>query len=114
MTLDEQITHAAARVAVAWSNMDEQQAVEWEAEVDRLMDLRDWVQMNVQRIEVSAEEFAKIEALLDEEPRPVPRLRALVERVQARADFDVLKGHPDHSGMSRLADSIARLEARDA
>jgi hypothetical protein len=41
MTLDQRIAHAAARVAVAWSNMDDDQAAEWQAEVERLMDLRD-------------------------------------------------------------------------
>jgi hypothetical protein len=51
MTLDQQITHAAARVAVAWSNMDEQQAVEWEAEVERLMDQRDRLTDSIARLE---------------------------------------------------------------
>jgi len=41
MTLDQRITHAAARVAVAWSNGDDQQAQEWQATVERLMDERD-------------------------------------------------------------------------
>jgi hypothetical protein len=51
MTLDQQITHAAARVAVAWSNMDDQQAVEWEAEVERLMDQRDRLTDSIARLE---------------------------------------------------------------
>jgi hypothetical protein len=34
------------------------------------------------------------------------------EAVRLRQSFDVLKGHPDHSGASRLEESIARLERR--
>jgi ubiquinone biosynthesis protein UbiJ len=69
MTIDQQITHAAARVAVAVSNGEEDQVKQWEAEVERLMDQRD-------------------------------RLADSIARLEARDDFDVLKGHPDHSGLS--------------
>ena len=41
MTLDQAITHAAARAAVAMSNGEEQQVTEWSAEVTRLLDQRD-------------------------------------------------------------------------
>lgn len=41
MTLDQAITHAAARAAVAMSNGEEQQVAEWTAEVTRLLDQRD-------------------------------------------------------------------------
>ena len=69
MTLDQRITHAAARVAIAWGNMDEQQAQEWQAEVDRLMDARDHAD----------------------------RLSESIGRLERRATFDELKGSPDHS-----------------
>ena len=41
MTLDQRITQAVARVAIAWRNGEEDQAAEWQAEVERLMDQRD-------------------------------------------------------------------------
>jgi hypothetical protein len=81
MTLDQRITHAAARVAVAWSNGDDEQAQEWQATVERLMDERD-----------AAARYAEmIGANLSTEERRA-RLRA------ARSSaFDILKGSPDHS-----------------
>jgi hypothetical protein len=51
MTLDEQITHAAARVAVAVSNGEEDQVTEWAAEVERLMDQRDRLADSIARLE---------------------------------------------------------------
>jgi ubiquinone biosynthesis protein UbiJ len=51
MTLDQQITHAAARVAVAVSNGEEKQIKQWEAEVVRLMDQRDRLADSIARLE---------------------------------------------------------------
>ena len=77
MTLDQQITHAAARVAVAVSNGEEDQVAYWTAEVTRLMDQRDALEA----------EFAS----------HAESMREWAEMSLHCATFDELKGSPDHS-----------------
>ena len=89
MTLDQRITHAAARVAVAWANMDEQQAVEWQAEVDRLMDARD-------ERDAAARYADRIGMNL---PRAERLARARAARLDHCATFAALKGSPNHSAL---------------
>ena len=71
MTLDQQITHAAARVAIAVSNGEEDQVTDWTAEVTRLLDQRDRLS-DAEHAHIHSDEFT-------------------------RQMSDALKGSPDHS-----------------
>ena len=104
MTLDQAITHAAARAAVAMSNGEEQQVAEWTAEITRLMDQRDWHDERERLLRAAVREAL-------EQPGSgwlVGSLRASPGANQAVIDdevskhcptFDELAGSPDHSSV---------------
>ena len=100
MTLDQRITHAAARVAIAWGNMDEQQAQEWQAEVDRLMDARD----HADRL---SESIGRLErrATFDETP-------TAAERTVARLDGYTQEQH--QAGIRAALERLAKRHDRQA
>ncbi|WP_330473812.1 hypothetical protein [Terrabacter sp. C0L_2] len=106
MTLDQAITHAAARAAIAMSNGEEQQVAEWTAEVTRLLDQRDGLtaaERTVARLDGYTQEQHR--AGIDAARERLAVRRSRKERAREAAlrlhcpTFDELAGSPDHSSV---------------